>query len=276
MTPIIAKLGIVAGAGELPLQIARACAARGRQYHVLAIQEFAGPIPDSVLHTRSPISKLGASIRILKDQQCSEVVFAGKILRPKDQQISLRPDWGGVQFLLRNFGVLRKSNDGIHRAIANTLERNGFKVVSPLEAAPELGAHPGCLTKTLPTETMRSSFASALMAARYYGASGKGQAIIFDNDQVVATEQKAGTDAMLRAFANGGSRTAILVKAMSPNQLPTMDPPAIGESTVEIAASAGLAGILVETGRSIIVDPLRVMLRADELGLFVCGSTAGQ
>ena len=98
MTPFAAKLGIIAGAGELPLQIARACDTRGREYHILAIEEFAEHFPDSVLHTRVPISKLGAGVRVLKAQRCAEVVFAGKILRPKDQQISLRPDWGGGAF----------------------------------------------------------------------------------------------------------------------------------------------------------------------------------
>jgi DUF1009 family protein len=60
---------------------------------------------------------------------------------------------------------------------------------------------------------------------------------------------------------------------MAPNQLTTMDPPAIGESTVVHAAGAGLAGILVEAGRSVVVDEARVRAKADELGLFVCADT---
>ena len=46
--------------------------------------------------------------------------------------------------------------------------------------------------------------------------------------------------------------------------------PAIGESTVVNAAKAGLAGILVEAGRSVIVDADQVRARADALGLFIC------
>ena len=59
---------------------------------------------------------------------------------------------------------------------------------------------------------------------------------------------------MLQALGEGRRPNAILVKAMTPTQLPTIDPPAIGESTVVNAARAGLAGILVEANRSVIVD----------------------
>ena len=50
-----------------------------------------------------------------------------------------------------------------------------------------------------------------------------------------------------------------------------MDPPAIGTDTVRLAAEQGLAGILVEAKKSIIVHPARVKEVADNHGLFVCG-----
>ena len=67
-------------------------------------------------------------------------------------------------------------------------------------------------------------------------------------EAIIAREGRAGTDAMLAALTAAQAKGAILVKAMKPNQLVSMDPPAIGESTVVNAAKAGLAGILVEAG----------------------------
>jgi DUF1009 family protein len=78
---------------------------------------------------------------------------------------------------------------------------------------------------------------------------------------------------MLQALGEGKRPNAILVKAMTPTQLPTIDPPAIGESTVVNAAHAGLAGILVEANRSVIVDEAAVRAKADALGLFVCAGS---
>lgn len=274
MTPQQSKIGIIAGAGELPLQIARACAAHSRQYHVIAVDEFARTIPSSMSHTRIEISKLGACIRELRGTGCVEVVFAGKFARPRDRKIRLRPDWQAMLFLATNFGVLRRTDDGIHRAIATTLLSYGFRVVSPLDAAPELGARHGCLARREPNAAQQAMFQDALIAAKGHGISRQGQAIVYADGKIFAREGKAGTDAMLQSLPASIPPNSILVKAMAPNQLPTMDPPAIGEDTVQIAAKAGLVGILVEAGRSIVVDPERVGALADEMGIFVYADSA--
>lgn len=263
-----AKLAIIAGAGTLPLQIARACERRGRAYHIVAIDEFALPVPDSMPHARHRISKVGACLRTMKRAACKDVVFAGKFERPHGR-VKLRPDFGGLIFLLRYYGVLSRGDDGLHRAFADFLGGHGYRVVSPLDADPDLAARRGCLTKTAPAPELKSSFAAALALAKQHGASDEGQAIVVAAGSIVAREGRPGTDAMLAALSSAQTKDAILVKAMKPNQLSTMDPPAIGESTVINAAKAGLAGILVEAGASVIVDEERVRAKGDELGIFV-------
>ncbi|MGB3387305.1 MAG: UDP-2,3-diacylglucosamine diphosphatase LpxI, partial [Pseudaminobacter sp.] len=46
-------------------------------------------------------------------------------------------------------------------------------------------------------------------------------------------------------------------------------------ATVEGAHAAGLAGIGVEAGGSLVLDHARMVARADELGLFVIGLAPG-
>lgn len=269
----LGKLGIVAGAGELPLHIVRACGATGRVFFVVAVDEFAARLDATVPHIRNPISKVGRAIAALKNNGCAEVVFAGKLQRPDGQGVKLRPDWGGLVFLARLFGSLKRSDDRLHRTIADMLARRGMRVVSPLEVVPELTAKAGCLTATQPDSAMRSSFGRALGLAKEHGATKQGQAVVLVGATVIAREGRTGTDAML-AGLRGGAANGILVKAMAPGQLMTMDPPAIGVDTVENAAQAGLKGILVEAGRSVIVDAAAVRARADALGLFVCAEAA--
>ena len=274
MTQGARKLGIIAGAGEIPLRIVRACQRASRPYHVIAVDEFAEPIGNATPHTRVPISKIGAAITALKRNACKDVVFAGKLQRPDGGRVKLRRDWGGIVFLATNWGVLRGHDDGIHRAIANMLARHGLRVVSPLEAAPELAAKPGCLTRTEPSEKLKASFPAALRLAKQHGATKRGQAVVVRDGAILASEGRAGTDAMLAALGAAGGSGAVLAKAMAPNQLPTIDPPAIGESTIRHAAAAGLAGVVVEAGRSVIVDEARVRASADDAGLFLYASAA--
>lgn len=265
------SIGIIAGGGDLPLEVARACTEAGHTVALFAIDEFAADIPASVDHARGIISKLGPGIRFLKSRHCTDVVFVGNFARPRDRNIRVRPDLTAILFLIRNFGVLRRSNDGIHRAFANEFERWGFRIISPLTAAPGLAADAGYLTDTRPTPEIEQQYAAAVAAARAHGMTGEGQAIVFGDGQVLAREARAGTDAMLRDLPPQPTRRAFLVKSMSPGQLPTMDPPAIGMDTVRLVAERGLAGIVVEAKKSIIVHPARVKEVADKEGLFVCG-----
>jgi hypothetical protein len=269
------KLGIVAGAGEMPLQILEACGRSGRPYFVVAVDEFAGTLPATVPHTRVRISKIGACIAALRRNGCQEVVFAGKLERPHGP-VKLRPDWGGIVFLVRNPGVLGRSNDSIHRAIFRMFTGVGLRIVSPLEVAPDLAAKPGCLTRVEPSEAVKKTFPAALALARQHGSTREGQAIVVRDGKVLAREGRAGTDAMLAALGRVSEPGALLVKAMAPGQLPTIDPPAIGESTVEHVAKAGLAGIVIEAGRSVIVEQERVRARGDALGLFVYAERADE
>ena len=70
--------------------------------------------------------------------------------------------------------------------------------------------------------------------------------------------------------------TGVLVKAPKPQQDRRFDLPAIGPRTVEEASRAGLAGIAVVAGGSIIAEPAAVATAADKATLFVVGIKADQ
>jgi DUF1009 family protein len=81
----------------------------------------------------------------------------------------------------------------------------------------------------------------------------------------------------LRAHPRLAARKrGVLVKCAKPGQELRADLPSIGPQTVTAAHEAGLAGIGVEAGRSIVLDCERVRGLADELGLFVIGMPARQ
>ena len=63
----------------------------------------------------------------------------------------------------------------------------------------------------------------------------------------------------------------VLVKVKKPKQDRRIDLPTMGVTTVEKAAAAGLRGIAVEAGGSLLVDRAAVAAAADRLGLFVTG-----
>jgi DUF1009 family protein len=75
----------------------------------------------------------------------------------------------------------------------------------------------------------------------------------------------------LRRAGPGG----VLVKAKKPDQDDKIDLPSIGARTIELAHAAGLRGVAVEAGGSLVLDLAKVTARADALGLFVIGVSDG-
>ncbi|MGA8917422.1 MAG: UDP-2,3-diacylglucosamine diphosphatase LpxI, partial [Pseudolabrys sp.] len=69
--------------------------------------------------------------------------------------------------------------------------------------------------------------------------------------------------------------TGTLVKAPKPAQDRRFDLPSIGPKTVESAARAGLAGIAVVAGSTIIAESEQLVAVADRANIFVIGVSSG-
>jgi DUF1009 family protein len=63
----------------------------------------------------------------------------------------------------------------------------------------------------------------------------------------------------------------VLVKAPKPGQDRRFDLPSIGPRTIENAAAAGLSGVAVIAGGTIVAEPQALVEAADKAGLFVIG-----
>jgi DUF1009 family protein len=63
----------------------------------------------------------------------------------------------------------------------------------------------------------------------------------------------------------------VLVKTPKPTQNRRVDLPAIGSSTVAGAERAGLRGIAVAAGETLVADAAATAVAADRAGLFVAG-----
>jgi DUF1009 family protein len=100
---------------------------------------------------------------------------------------------------------------------------------------------------------------------------------------VLAIEAVEGTDQMLeRIVVLRGNRrlraapgTGVLVKAPKPTQDRRFDLPSIGPKTIELVAQAGLAGIVVVAGETVVAEPELTAKAADKAGVFVVGVPAG-
>jgi len=269
--PRAAKLGIVAGGGGLPRRLVDSCRAAGREVFVLALEGAAEPAAvEGVAHAWCRLGAAAHGLALLRRNNVTDLVLAGGVRRPS--LAMLRPDWRAAKLFAR-IGYKALGDDGLLSAIVAEFEREGFRVIGADQLLASGLAPEGPLGSLRPDSQALADIEHGQRIARALGILDIGQAVVVQQGLVLGVEAIEGTDALLRRCAElrregpGG----VLVKIEKPGQERRTDRPTIGPQTVTFAAEAGLRGIAVEAGATIIVDRDEVVDRADRAGLFVFG-----
>lgn len=272
--PTPAKLGIIAGAGELPDRIKNACRATGRDVFVAAINGAcdASTVSD-VEHAWFDWAAVGNLFKLLREAGCVELVLAGRVVKPDFSR--LRLDWQGIKLLPRVLAAVARGDDALLKTLVQVFEEQGFRVVGTDALVKDLVAPPGQLGAVTPSDLDRADIAQGAEAARALGRDDRGQAAIVRGGIVLGLESDDGTDALLARVARLEGRGGVLVKMAKPNQERRVDLPTIGLTTIRNAAAARLAGIAVEAGGALILDRPAVVAAADAAGLFLVGIDPG-
>lgn len=283
-------VGIVAGAGSLPREIAAHVTARGDLVHIVSI---AGEGDDSDLEpfplTRVGWAQIGRLLRALRNASVSELVIVGAVRRP--DVASLRPDFGVVTNIPAVLRILRTGgDDSILSRIVRFFESKGFKVVSPVDVMPSLRVGAGPLGQGRMSEADRTDVARGFDVVRALGPYDIGQAVVVADGRIEAIEGAENTDAMLARLTSQRNtsmrdrsqhdgllapsvhdRSGVLVKRPKPRQEMRVDLPAVGPQTVSRALEAGLKGVAVLADGAIALERDVLAHAADLAGMFVEG-----
>jgi hypothetical protein len=271
-------LAIICGGGSFPGAVADAVARRGRRPVMFGLTGWAdAAVIERYAHYWIPIGQAGRFFRLAKAENCREVLFIGTVLRPPITQ--LRLDWQTIKAMPRLVRAYRGGDDKLISGVAKIAESGGLKVVGVKDVAPEVFVPEGVLGRRQPTERDNSDIARALKVIAALGPFDVGQAAIVADNNVLAVEGAEGTDNLLARIAElrrlGGVTlppgVGVLVKAPKPGQDRRFDLPSIGPRTIENVARAGLAGLAVTAGSTMIAEPEKVTAAADREGIFFAG-----
>ncbi|MBT3532749.1 MAG: UDP-2,3-diacylglucosamine diphosphatase LpxI [Rhodospirillaceae bacterium] len=267
------KLGILAGRGQLPGQIVRACQGAGRAFFVIAFNGETDPatVAGDIDHEWVDLPMVGRTIRLLKAAGVQELVLIGPVGRPDFTK--LKPDWHGAKLLPKIIKAARQGDDALMKVVVADLEQQGFRILGAEEVFANLGAPLGAIGALEPDAGDRADIARGMDVVAQLGAMDIGQAVVVRDGYVLAVEAAEGTDAMLQRCGQfrGDAPGGVLVKRPKPGQERRVDLPTIGVPTVEGAARAGLKGIAVAAGGALVADRAAVAAAADAAGIFVCG-----
>jgi hypothetical protein len=273
---LAAPLGIIAGGGDLPGQVAQAAVSAGRPVFIAALENFAEPrVIAPYPHQFFRLGAIGAIRSVLREKSCQDIVMIGPVKRPSI--LALRPDAEGVRLLSKIGKAAFAGDDGLLAAIINVLSEDGFRVLGAHDILANVLGPEGLLTQIGPDAAATADVNRGIAVLKIMGAADIGQGCVVQQGIVLAVEAIEGTDAMLgrvAAVARPGPG-GVLVKLAKPGQERRADLPTIGVATIRNAAAAGLRGVAFEAGGTILTDRDGMVGAADAAGLFLIGLNIG-
>lgn len=281
----LAPLGLIAGEGEFPRLVARGARAAGRSVAIVALRGCADPSLRELadFFCWRGIVQLGRWIRALKRAGCREVIMAGRVRKATMfagprwlQWLRYLPDLTSIRVWY--FATRDRRNATLLRAVADELTRRGLILVDSTRYCPEALAAEGWLTAGGPRPisdappTVRADADFGWPLARQIAALDIGQAIAVKEKEVIAVEAIEGTD---RLIARAGELCPqggwTLIKVARPDQDMRFDVPTVGPHTIENLHAAGGRALVVEAGKTLLLERERLLELAGRYRIIVLG-----
>jgi DUF1009 family protein len=262
------RLGLIAGDGRLPLEVARSARAVGREVCAIGYPGITDPALEQEVDSLAWLS-LGELTKLLSEfsqKRVSEAVMVGKVsklhlYRDVEQH---QPDQLARE-LIAGIGDLQ--DNSILVAIARLLRQEGVELLPQAQFCSTLVAPPGILGRSTPSRAQVEDIEFAWPVAKWLGEMDIGQSVVVESRAVLAVEAIEGTDAAVRRGGDLGSGSATLVKVARPGQDVRFDLPTIGPETVRVMIEAGVMALALEAHCTIILEREELLGIADANGI---------
>ena len=290
-------LALIAGEGRLPATLMAALTASGTHFIVCEMQGHPVELSDThgVERIQFRLETLGSLIADLSGRGVRQVCFAGRVSRPQIDPLKI--DAATMPLVPKLGQALQSGDDSALRIVVSFFEEVGISVVGASEIAPNILPQAGVLTKAEPSDQDKRDAARGDEIIAALAVADVGQACVVANGQAIAVEALAGTDWMLNSvvptnvtddtaqawaeariaqaragFGASGDRRdrgGVLIKKSKPGQDLRFDMPTVGPETIAGLVKAQLAGMAIEAGHVILLDPAETIAAADAAGLFI-------
>ena len=262
------KLGILAGAGKLPVECARAAQQMGYEVYAVGLLRETDPeIAEFAADFQSiSVGQLEAILNYLQSKDLHLITMIGKVTKELLFNGAVIPDVKMLQLIM---SLPDRSDDTIMMAFVRELARAGMQTFDQTALIRKLMPHRGTITKREPTEEERQDIEFGLLIAKELGRLDIGQTVVVKNRAVMALEAIEGTDACIirgGKLANGG---AVVAKVSKPQQDNRFDVPTIGYKTIESMIEAGATALAIEADKTLLVERDKVIALAEEKGITI-------
>ncbi|PIE71988.1 MAG: hypothetical protein CSA22_00095 [Deltaproteobacteria bacterium] len=258
-------IGLIAGNGQFPVLFARKAQTAGMRVVAAGFRnETSKALEDAVSQMKwLHLGQVSRLLNYFRSEGVTEAVMVGGIRKTR-MFTDVKPD-------LKALGLLRTlkttHDDGILKAFAVLLEKEGIRIQASTGILPELLAPHGCWTRAYPNAAQQSDISFGWEIAKTIGKLDIGQCIVVSGGSVLAVEAIEGTDAAIARGAGFSDGDAVVIKICKPQQDRRFDIPAIGMETLKTMQQHGARVLVIEAGQAVVFDRAAMIDFADEQGI---------
>jgi hypothetical protein len=267
---LMKKLGLIAGAGELPMAIANEARAQGHNVFAIALEPLAdkgiSACADEVEWVN--VGKLGKLINALRKRGISEAVMAGKVSKTLLYKSKITPDLRAVKLL---FSLKDRKDDSILLSITKELEDEGIRLLDITRFSGSLLTPEGVHTKKKPTDAEWKDIEFGWKVAKEIGKLDIGQTVVVKEQAVMAVEAIEGTDEAIRRGGMLSGEGVVVVKVSKPEQDMRFDVPAVGLQTLSIMQEVRARVLALEAHKCLILQRAALIEEANKSKITIVG-----
>lgn len=271
-------IGLIAGEGRLPFLVAAGARKAGLKVVCVGLADSAeASLSDAVdVFYRVALARPGSWIRRLRRHGVTEAIMVGRVAKGRIftpwRILRYLPDWRAIRVWYWRLRDKNKQNETLLSALADELASGGIVLENSTMYCKEQLATEGLMTKNGPNPSDESDIEFGWQIVKKLAELDIGQAVAVREKEVIAVEAIEGTAKMIERageLCKFGGWT--LLKASKAAQDMRFDVPCVGPDTIRGLADNGAKCLVVEAGKTIIIDKTETLKLADKLGIVVLG-----
>ncbi len=264
---IMERIALLYGWGKLPRLWAEEAKRKGYKVIAFPLQEEKTIDLHATVEAVYPVhlGLLSEVIELILKNKVKKVVMLGKVRKSylfKNPELDSR-----MKKVLNNLDNLNDNN--IMFALAREFNKEGIEVLKQSTFLEDLLPVPGVLTAGKPDPEIWSDMKYGLKIARKIAEMDIGQTVIVKDRSVLAVEAIEGTDQTIKRGGDFGGSGVIMAKASNPEHDFRFDIPTIGLKTLENLEKISARGLVVEAGRTFLLDKNQFIEKAENAGIAV-------
>ena len=260
-------IGLFFGESSFPVEILKKIIKKKIKYKIIDLTKKKNFKKDKNSYAVS-LGQFGKILKILKDNKCKKVLFAGRVSKPKLSKLKL--DLKGVFYIPRIIRGAKLGDAAIIKEIINILKIEKIKVVNSLFFNDDLSLKKGIFSKTKPNDQDKQDIKIGIKTLNKLNKYNSSQGVIARRQKVIIIEGKGGTEKMLKNCKPlKNCKSGVLIKFPKKKQDLRVDLPTIGLKTLIYCKSSGLKGIVLKAKQHVFLERRKCINFANKNKMFL-------